>query len=408
MKKLLFTLGGCLLLALLLLPSALASKSSGAKKKTPPDGAKSAPAAPRRAAGPQFSVVSSPPRTLPARPAQNTANITTATEPIRPAAFRGDVRDLPQVPSSPHVEMRLREPPSARPLPSGPVSSGPLSNVALASAPAPNRNFAGLSADDNLVDAQGRIVTAGAGGPPDANGDVGLNHYIESVNSAWAIYSKTGERLAAFTENTLWATAGGTTPCNGHNGGDWIVIYDQFTDHWILTNLASFTDDNGNKVAPFYQCFAVSMTGDPVSGGWWLYAFQTDTGAFNQPAIGLLNDYPKFGNWNDGCLYMSANEYPPPYEGVLPVGVLFASFNKSDMENGAPISAAMGFFNDPNDPPFTLLPSNISGARDSASLPPPGTPNYFVSQSHTKFVFEVRKFTPGARCGGGGILSDAG
>jgi len=27
---------------------------------------------------------------------------------------------------------------------------------------------------------------------------------------------------------------------------------------------------------PFYQCVAVSQTGDPVSGGWFLYAIQHD------------------------------------------------------------------------------------------------------------------------------------
>ena len=32
--------------------------------------------------------------------------------------------------------------------------------------------------------------------PPDSDGDVGPNHYVEAINSAFAVYSKTGTLLA--------------------------------------------------------------------------------------------------------------------------------------------------------------------------------------------------------------------
>ena len=51
--------------------------------------------------------------------------------------------------------------------------------------PSPTHNFAGLNHDDTCTGGP-----CGAGWPPDPNGDVGTNHYIQAVNDAYAIYSE--------------------------------------------------------------------------------------------------------------------------------------------------------------------------------------------------------------------------
>jgi len=51
-----------------------------------------------------------------------------------------------------------------------------------------------------------------------------------------------------------------------------------------------------------------------------------------------------------------------------------------------------------------MLPSNLSGPGGPDGVPPAGTPNYYVQQSLTSFVFRVRKFTAGTNCGAGGML----
>src|ERR1041384_5238031 len=317
---------------------------------------------------------------------------------VTPSEYNGDVRDLPSVP----VNFRAKELEVEKPLDPAKVAAGakaptePYINVPLAPMPSPLQNFAGLSFNSAVTGGQ-----AGAGWPPDVNGDVGLNHYILSVNDSYAIYNKTGTQLAAFTENSLWSGQGLGTPCNANNFGDPVVVYDQFADRWILTNFAFALDASNNPIAPYYQCFAISRSSEPVAGGWWFYAVRMDTGAI--PA-NTLADYPKFGNWNDGCLYMGANMFGS--NGAAFSGTAFASFNKSDMESGAVLRASIGFINNASDP-FTLIPSNISGATAAASLPPPGTPNYFTSESATAFTYEVRKFTPGANCAGGGSLGAA-
>src|SRR6202043_3695347 len=104
----------------------------------------------------------------------------------------------------------------------------------------------------------------------------------------------------------------------------------------------------------------------------------------------------KFGIWTD-CLYMSANAYSEP-AGTF-AGTIIASFSRSDMYAGANLTFALGFLANKQDP-FTMIPSPLLGT-STGSLPPPGTPDYFVSQSELDYVFEVRKFTAGANCGGG-------
>jgi hypothetical protein len=311
-----------------------------------------------------------------------------------PHAFNGDVRDLPQIAARSLLFSREHEAPAdLKPYTREREIAEP--NLALAPMPAPSQSFNGLSFNTAVTGGQ-----AGGGWPPDVNGDVGPSHYIESVNSAYAIYNKTGTLLAAFTENSLWSGAG-TSPCNGHSVGDPVVIHDALADRWILTHFA-FSYSNGQPVSPFYECLAVSKTSDPVAGGWWLYALRMDPGGTGFPPVGTLNDYPKFGIWTD-CLYMATNEFTEPAGGF--VGTTFASLSRSDMYAGAALTWGLGFINNSSDPD-TMIPSNLLGT-GAGSLPPAGTPNYFVSESNTAFAFEVRKFTAGANCGGGGSLSAA-
>ncbi len=334
---------------------------------------------------------------------------TTLNAQIFPSEYNGDVRDLPRVSRKENekdesFERQMHEPPSLRAslfnsdhiLPD--ITDVP-NNFPSAAMPGPIQSFNGMSLNDDCAGAK-----CGIGQPPDANGDVGPNHYILTVNFGIAVYSKSGALLAKFSEDSLWRDANSGTPCDHQSHGDPVVIYDQFADRWIISNFAFGFNSNG-PANPIYQCFAVSKSGDPVSGGWRLYAMQTDTGAAGQPPQNTLSDYPKLGNWNDGCLYMTANEFAFP--GGKYLGTMFASINKSDMYNGLPLTSSVGFINDPSGS-YTLIPSNISGAKNSDSLPNPGTPNYLVSQARSSYTWEVRKFTPGTSpkiCGGGGSLS---
>jgi hypothetical protein len=317
---------------------------------------------------------------------------------VAPFEFDGDMRDLKQVPLSRAGLQRrpyrpLLRPPAQAKLAS-PVKETAFAEVSapLAPMPPPSQNFPGLNFTDVCLGGQ-----CGDGWPPDPNGDVGLNHYIQAVNTAYAIYDKTGALLASFTEDQLWSPSG-ANPCNGNSQGDPVVLYDQLADRWILTHFA-FAFSGMNPVSPFYQCIAASKTNDPVSGGWWLYPVRMDPGGTGPP-VGALNDYSKFGIWPD-CLYMAANAFHEPGDHFI--GTLFASFSRSDLYSGAPLTFFLGFINSSTG---TMIPSNMRGVLPD-QLPPPGTPNYFVSESQNGPAFEVRQFTAGPNCGAGGGMPDS-
>ena len=211
-----------------------------------------------------------------------------------------------------------------------------------AAAPVAGVNFDGIPATGVL--------------PPDVVGDVGPNHYIQLVNSAFTIYDKSGNTLAGPTPiNALWSGFGG--PCESLNNGDPIVRYDQLADRWLISQFALPGGQQG-----FFECFAISRTPDPIGGGWFLYAFPTNDAASGNP---VFPDYPKISVWPDGYYMGTQRGFP---NGGLDVW----SFERDKMLVGAP--AAVVQFSVPA-PSLFLMPSDLDGPP-----PPDGTPNFFVRQ----------------------------
>ncbi len=75
-------------------------------------------------------------------------------------------------------------------------------NIIRPLAPATMLNFAGVG--------QGSYGYSVTGEPPDTNGAVGLNQYVQWVNTSFAVFSKTGTLISGPTAgNTLWSGFGG-------------------------------------------------------------------------------------------------------------------------------------------------------------------------------------------------------
>ncbi len=192
--------------------------------------------------------------------------------------------------------------------------------------------------------------------PPDPTGAIGPNHYVQMVNLSFAVYDRTGNRLyGPVDNNTLWQGFPGV--CGTSNDGDPIVLYDHLADRWLMTQFALPNYPFG----PFYQCLAVSKSGDPL-GQWHRYEFKiSDT---------KMNDYPKFGVWPDGY-YMSVNQFKQVNLQWAGAGAVV--FERDKMLAGAPARALyFDLYNvDPN--LGGMLPADLDG-----QAPPPGEPNYFV------------------------------
>ncbi len=105
--------------------------------------------------------------------------------------------------------------------------------------------------------------------PPDTNGAVGPNHFVQIVNTSFAVFSKTGSVLyGPVAINTLFTGFGGL--CEADNDGDPIVVYDQLADRWIITQFA-LSGADGTSV-PYLECLAVSTSGDST-GTYHRYSF---------------------------------------------------------------------------------------------------------------------------------------
>jgi len=194
--------------------------------------------------------------------------------------------------------------------------------------------------------------------PPDPNGDVGPNHVVVMYNSQFAVYNKAGVlQFGPVNINTLWLGFGGS--CETQNAGDPVVVYDQLDDRWFLTQFTA-------SGATFFNCVAVSQTGDPT-GSYYRWAFTTGS---NFP------DYPKHGMWSD-AFYISTREFIGGSGGAFGgVGVYAA--NRAQLIAGNPAPQVISFLQPPGATPYNvgdgLLPTDLDGT----TLPPPGTPNFYV------------------------------
>jgi hypothetical protein len=272
--------------------------------------------------------------------------------------FNKDLRDLPQTgPKDKKPAREMGVPPNMGPNGNG-IDSVLQASGPLVPAPNPSASFAGLD-----------LNHWGAGWPPDTHGDVGLNHYIQVVNTSIGVFDKvSGNRLSAFTFDNFFKASGGNDACATYNYGDPIALYDQVSERWIITDFAFASQSN----PPYYECIAVSKTTDPVSGGWWLYTVVADTQS--------LNDYPKLGIWGDG-IYMSANMFK---RGRTYSGEKVWALNRDDLISGAALRTVA--FNLGNSY-FSLLPANFKGAN-----PPAGTPEYFMSDYGSNTSMKLWKF----------------
>ncbi|HEX6881343.1 MAG TPA: hypothetical protein VF135_13320, partial [Terriglobales bacterium] len=224
--------------------------------------------------------------------------------------------------------------------------------------PAPALTFDGVLQSDNASAGFGALT------PPDTDGDVGPNHYVQQVNLLYKIFNKSGTLVAGpFKLSSLWVAAGKADQCAAADQGDPIVLYDSVADRWILSQFAFASQ----TAAPYFECIAVSKTGDPT-GAYYLYTFKTGavSGANEFP------DYPKIGVWPDGY-YMMVHQFTL---GGNFNGSGYYAFDRKKMLVGDP-NAGYIYFN----LNLTAHPEGVGGSLpasvDGLRMPAPGSPGIF-------------------------------
>jgi len=241
------------------------------------------------------------------------------------------------------------------------------SGALTAAAPALLTSFEGIG--NGFSGPNGTFTVNSA--PPDTNGAVGPNHYVETVNSSFAIFNKSGVPVyGPVPINQVWSGFGGG--CQTNNDGDPSAVYDSLADRWIISQFSVTT-------TPYLMCVAVSTTPDPT-GSYYRYSFSY--GNTNFP------DYPKLSVWPD-AYYLTVNFFA---NGSTFAGAGVAALDRAKMLAGQPAtqqlfqtSTAYG----------GLLAATIDGSR----LPPAGSPNYVVSLGNSSSLltwkYHVDWTTPG-------------
>lgn len=276
------------------------------------------------------------------------------------------VRDLPAEPlnkrddnSEPELKMNPNKIVRAEVAsPTGPVGDSAVQT----SAPAPNipaisTSFEGMSIFDTIALGQGFL-------PPDTEGDVGPNHYVQTVNSTWRVWNKAGAPLTpTMTLGSLFNSLPVGNLCRG-NDGDPIVVYDSYADRWLITQFTIAANPRN------HQCIAVSKTPDPT-GQYFIYDFVMPNDKFN--------DYPKFGVWPD-AYYMTNNQFNQAGTAFLGGGAF--AYDRAKMLAGDPTASYIYFDLFTLDPTIGgMLPSDADGL----APPPAGAPNVFSYFIATEF-----------------------
>ena len=225
--------------------------------------------------------------------------------------------------------------------------------------PAPLKNFEGVGNVNSVL-------------PPDTQGDIGYDpatgkkYYVQWVNISFAVWDVTDAPALIYgpvAGKTLWTGFGG--PCETENDGDPITLFDPLAKRWLMSQFAL----PNFPLGPYYQCIAVSQTGDPT-GAWHRYAFQVHQTK--------MNDYPKFGVWPDGY-YLSVNQFT---NGSSWGGAGVYAFQRDNMLTGSPATAVYFDLYGVNANFGGMLPSDLDG-----STPPPlGSPNYFVEVDDSSWI----------------------
>src|SRR5438132_4188627 len=233
---------------------------------------------------------------------------------------------------------------------SGASAAQPASSV-VAAAPALLNSFAGVG---NAFSGPNGTFSVNSA-PPDTNGAVGPNHYVETVNTSFAIFNKSGTPIyGPVPINQVWSGFGGG--CQTNNDGDPTAVYDGIADRWVISQFSVTT-------MPYLMCVAVSTTSDPT-GSYYRYSFSY--GTVNFP------DYPKLSVWPD-AYYLTVNLFA---NGSTFAGAGVAALDRSKMLAGQPATQQLFYTG-------TAYGGLLASTLDGSRLPPAGSPNYLVALGTT-------------------------
>lgn len=215
----------------------------------------------------------------------------------------------------------------------------------LAIEPLERRELLALTIGVNFTGS--KLFTDSGSIPPDTNGAVGIDHFVEMINGRFSVYDKaSGDRVKTSSLNAFWQDAG----LAGKSGTfDPRIAFDHASQRWFAASV-----DNARAANNFL--LATSNSSDPT-GNWT--AFQIDS----DPNDTRWADFPGLGLDADG-VYLAANMFG--ISGGTSTRATIVSVPKADLLLASPtVANRTAFFNESlSTRGFALQPAVDYGASD--------------------------------------------
>jgi hypothetical protein len=249
----------------------------------------------------------------------------------------------------------------------GPALPDPKSEPAGNFLSDPIVSFEGL----HLGELVGGHCSLGRGYASDDSGAVGFEHYVQVVNTAIAVYDKSGNMLAGPVScATFWENQ---PDCGQICGSDSVVRFDRYANRWVIGFPGWGLNGDG-------LCLAISRTSDPT-GPYDQYAFEVNSIA--NGLFGFFNDYPKISVFPDA--YYATGDPNRIFTGL---GNTISAFERSAMLAGNAEPKSVTFFVPAPRSPFQITHSHMLAADlDGTRLPPRDTPEYVVQVQDSNLGF---------------------
>jgi hypothetical protein len=189
--------------------------------------------------------------------------------------------------------------------------------------------------------------------PPDSDGTIGPNHFIEFVNGVFAVFNKTGNPtngaagtpITRISDSSFWNGVTNDGSYAGFTGlSDTHVRYDPNSNRYYAVEITTAATQNKVLIA------RTNAGADPsVLSNWRATSFQAATG---------FGDYPMLG-FDANAVYVSTNNFTSSSGGFSNVGL--TSIPKSDLNLATPTvanrtSVTRGATNSASDSGFTPQP----------------------------------------------------
>jgi hypothetical protein len=184
----------------------------------------------------------------------------------------------------------------------------------LVSSPGPLQTFTGIIDNNTVI-------------PPDVMGAAGPTYLMETLNSFYTIYSKTGTSVIGLSPSAFWAPIGSFVT-------DPHIAYDSLSKRWITCCI-------GQLASSHYAIFVGATQNSDPTGTWFIYGI--DTGPSS-----TFPDYPLLG-YNKNWVVITTNDYVSNSFSAVRIEVL----NKSQLLSGSTVTVNTLF----DSTIFTLSPA---------------------------------------------------